>query len=67
MQWLGPWLIDNQFQDSVSAVCAHPTSLLGRSVQTLSLEEFVCGLFFYIFYCSQSDLLYRFSLVSTEQ
>lgn len=44
MQWLGPWLIDNQFQESVSAVCAHPTSLLGRSVQSINLEEFVCGL-----------------------
>uniref|UniRef100_A0A3Q1JY28 Ig-like domain-containing protein n=1 Tax=Anabas testudineus TaxID=64144 RepID=A0A3Q1JY28_ANATE len=42
MQWLGPWLIDNQFQESVSAVCAHPTSLLGRSVQSINLEEFVC-------------------------
>ncbi|XP_029006143.1 leucine-rich repeats and immunoglobulin-like domains protein 2 [Betta splendens] len=41
MQWLGPWLIDNQFQDSVS-ICAHPSSLLGRSVQSISLEEFVC-------------------------
>lgn len=43
MQWLGPWLIDSQFQQSVSAVCAHPASLLGRSVLSISPEEFVCG------------------------
>uniref|UniRef100_A0A7N9AXT2 Leucine-rich repeats and immunoglobulin-like domains 2 n=1 Tax=Mastacembelus armatus TaxID=205130 RepID=A0A7N9AXT2_9TELE len=45
MQWLGPWLADSQFhgrQQSVSAVCAHPVSLLGRSVLFISPEEFVC-------------------------
>ncbi|KAG7494683.1 leucine-rich repeats and immunoglobulin-like domains protein 2 [Solea senegalensis] len=42
MQWLGPWLTDSQFQQSVTAVCAHPPSLLGRSVLTISPEEFVC-------------------------
>ncbi|XP_060926094.1 leucine-rich repeats and immunoglobulin-like domains protein 2 [Limanda limanda] len=42
MQWLGPWLTDSLFQQSVSAVCAHPASLLGRSVLTISPEEFVC-------------------------
>ncbi|XP_067359524.1 leucine-rich repeats and immunoglobulin-like domains protein 2 isoform X2 [Channa argus] len=42
MQWLGPWLNDNQFHESVSAVCAHPTSLLGRHVQSINLGEFVC-------------------------
>lgn len=52
MQWLGPWLTDSQFQQSVSAICAHPVSLLGRNVLSLSSEEFVCGqshsLFLYI-------------------
>lgn len=43
MQWLGPWLTDSQFQQSVSAVCAHPAGLLGRSVLSISPEEFVCG------------------------
>lgn len=43
MQWLGPWLTDSQFQQSVSAVCAHPASLLGRNVLSISPEEFVCG------------------------
>uniref|UniRef100_A0A671YKT5 Leucine rich repeats and immunoglobulin like domains 2 n=1 Tax=Sparus aurata TaxID=8175 RepID=A0A671YKT5_SPAAU len=42
MQWLGPWLTDSQFQQSVSAICAHPASLLGRSVLSISAEEFVC-------------------------
>ncbi|XP_022617140.1 leucine-rich repeats and immunoglobulin-like domains protein 2 [Seriola dumerili] len=42
MQWLGPWLTDSQFQQSVSAVCAHPASLLGRNVLSISPEEFVC-------------------------
>lgn len=43
MQWLGPWLTDNQFQQSVSAVCAHPANLFGRSVLSISPELFVCG------------------------
>uniref|UniRef100_A0A3P8UC42 Leucine rich repeats and immunoglobulin like domains 2 n=1 Tax=Amphiprion percula TaxID=161767 RepID=A0A3P8UC42_AMPPE len=42
MQWLGPWLTDSQFQQSVSAICAHPANLLGRNVLSISLEEFVC-------------------------
>ncbi|GLD62978.1 leucine-rich repeats and immunoglobulin-like domains protein 2 isoform X1 [Lates japonicus] len=42
MQWLGPWLTDSPFQQSVSAVCAHPASLLGRNVLSISPEEFVC-------------------------
>ncbi|KAM9760072.1 leucine-rich repeats and immunoglobulin-like domains protein 2 [Menidia menidia] len=42
MQWLGPWLMETQFQLSVSAICAHPANLLGRSVLSISPEEFVC-------------------------
>uniref|UniRef100_A0A8D3CRH3 Leucine-rich repeats and immunoglobulin-like domains 2 n=1 Tax=Scophthalmus maximus TaxID=52904 RepID=A0A8D3CRH3_SCOMX len=42
MQWLGPWLKDHEFHQSVSAVCAHPATLLGRSVLTVTPEEFVC-------------------------
>uniref|UniRef100_I3KBX3 Leucine rich repeats and immunoglobulin like domains 2 n=1 Tax=Oreochromis niloticus TaxID=8128 RepID=I3KBX3_ORENI len=42
MQWLGPWLTDSQFQQSVSAICAHPVNLLGRNVLSISPEEFVC-------------------------
>ncbi|KAM4741532.1 leucine-rich repeats and immunoglobulin-like domains protein 2 [Anableps anableps] len=42
MQWLGPWLTESQFHQSVSAVCTHPASLLGRSVLSVSPEEFVC-------------------------
>ncbi|XP_055772919.1 leucine-rich repeats and immunoglobulin-like domains protein 2 isoform X1 [Salvelinus fontinalis] len=42
LQWLGPWLTDNRFLQSVSAMCAHPASLLGRNVLSVSLEELVC-------------------------
>ncbi|XP_043978128.1 leucine-rich repeats and immunoglobulin-like domains protein 2 isoform X2 [Gambusia affinis] len=42
MQWLGPWLTEGQFLQSVSAVCAHPAGLLGRSILSISPEEFVC-------------------------
>ncbi|XP_029550213.1 leucine-rich repeats and immunoglobulin-like domains protein 2 isoform X1 [Salmo trutta] len=42
LQWLGPWLTDNHFLQSVSVMCAHPASLLGRNLVSVSLEEFVC-------------------------
>ncbi|KAM6980867.1 leucine-rich repeats and immunoglobulin-like domains protein 2 [Aplochiton taeniatus] len=42
LQWLGPWLKDSSFLQTVSAVCAHPASLLGRSLLSVSLEELVC-------------------------
>ncbi|XP_015252004.1 PREDICTED: leucine-rich repeats and immunoglobulin-like domains protein 2 [Cyprinodon variegatus] len=42
MQWLGPWLTENHFHQSVSAVCAHPADLFGRSVLSISPDEFVC-------------------------
>ncbi|RVE72911.1 hypothetical protein OJAV_G00044760 [Oryzias javanicus] len=42
MQWLGPWLLESQFLQSVSAVCAHPANLFGRNVLSISPEEFVC-------------------------
>ncbi|XP_010865319.1 leucine-rich repeats and immunoglobulin-like domains protein 2 isoform X1 [Esox lucius] len=42
LQWLGPWLTKNHFLQSVSAVCAHPASLLGQNVLSVSLEELVC-------------------------
>lgn len=43
MQWLGPWLSESPFLQSVSAVCAHPADLFGRNVLSISPEEFVCG------------------------
>ncbi|XP_061793639.1 leucine-rich repeats and immunoglobulin-like domains protein 2 isoform X1 [Nerophis lumbriciformis] len=42
MQWLGPWLSNSHFQPPVSAVCAHPASLLGRNVLSISPVDFVC-------------------------
>ena len=43
LQWLGQWLIDSHFHQSVSAVCAHPASLVGRDILSVTAEEFVCG------------------------
>ncbi|XP_033938621.1 leucine-rich repeats and immunoglobulin-like domains protein 2 isoform X1 [Pseudochaenichthys georgianus] len=42
MQWLGPWLTENTFLQSVSAVCAHPASLLAHNVLSIGPQEFVC-------------------------
>uniref|UniRef100_A0A8C6UYB3 Leucine-rich repeats and immunoglobulin-like domains 2 n=1 Tax=Neogobius melanostomus TaxID=47308 RepID=A0A8C6UYB3_9GOBI len=42
MQWLASWLTDKPFQQSVSAVCAHPATLLGQSVLDISPDHFVC-------------------------
>nr|XP_057911496.1 leucine-rich repeats and immunoglobulin-like domains protein 2 [Doryrhamphus excisus] len=42
MQWLGPWLSNSHFQLPVSAICAHPANLLGRSVLSISPVDFVC-------------------------
>ncbi|KAJ3602044.1 hypothetical protein NHX12_029804, partial [Muraenolepis orangiensis] len=42
LQWLGQWLIDNQFHQSVSAACAHPAGLVGRDILSVSAEELVC-------------------------
>uniref|UniRef100_A0A8C2BC56 Leucine-rich repeats and immunoglobulin-like domains 2 n=1 Tax=Cyprinus carpio TaxID=7962 RepID=A0A8C2BC56_CYPCA len=43
LQWLGQWLIDSQFQQSCTAVCAHPAFLAGSSVLVIKPEEFVCN------------------------
>ncbi|XP_053724937.1 leucine-rich repeats and immunoglobulin-like domains protein 2 [Synchiropus splendidus] len=42
MRWFGPWLTDTRFESSVTAVCAHPASLLGRSVLSVTPDEFIC-------------------------
>ncbi|KAM8914368.1 leucine-rich repeats and immunoglobulin-like domains protein 2 isoform 2-T3 [Spinachia spinachia] len=42
LQWLGPWLAASHFQPSVSALCAHPASLLGHDVLSVTPELFVC-------------------------
>ena len=49
MQWLGPWLTENSFLQSVSAVCAHPASLLAHNVLSIGPQEFVCGQFLFSF------------------
>ncbi|XP_051562964.1 leucine-rich repeats and immunoglobulin-like domains protein 2 [Myxocyprinus asiaticus] len=43
LQWLSQWLIDSRFQQSCTAVCAHPASLAGSSVFMVKQEEFVCN------------------------
>uniref|UniRef100_A0A8C1DNF8 Leucine-rich repeats and immunoglobulin-like domains 2 n=1 Tax=Cyprinus carpio carpio TaxID=630221 RepID=A0A8C1DNF8_CYPCA len=43
LQWLGQWLIDSQFQQSCTAVCAHPAFLAGSSVLVIKPEEFPCN------------------------
>ncbi|XP_051568396.1 leucine-rich repeats and immunoglobulin-like domains protein 2 [Myxocyprinus asiaticus] len=43
LQWFGQWLIDSYFQQSCTAVCAHPISLAGSSVFMVKPEEFVCN------------------------
>lgn len=43
LQWLAKWLIDNRFQQSCIAVCAHPASLAGSSVFVVKPEEFICS------------------------
>ncbi|XP_035243832.1 leucine-rich repeats and immunoglobulin-like domains protein 2 [Anguilla anguilla] len=42
LQWMGGWLTASGFQHSVAAVCAHPASLLGRPVLSVSPDLFVC-------------------------
>ncbi|XP_018616249.1 leucine-rich repeats and immunoglobulin-like domains protein 2 isoform X1 [Scleropages formosus] len=42
LQWLAQWLKEHHFEQSVTAVCAHPASLLGHSILSLSPEELVC-------------------------
>lgn len=42
LQWLAPWLAGRPFQRSVTAVCAHPSSLMGRSLLTLSPDLLLC-------------------------
>uniref|UniRef100_A0A8C5HKU7 Ig-like domain-containing protein n=1 Tax=Gouania willdenowi TaxID=441366 RepID=A0A8C5HKU7_GOUWI len=43
MSWLGSWMKENRFLQSVSAVCAHPPPLLGHNVLSISPEQFVCN------------------------
>lgn len=43
LQWLGQWLINSRFQQSCTAVCAHPAFLAGSSVLAVKPEEFVCS------------------------
>ncbi|XP_045059452.2 leucine-rich repeats and immunoglobulin-like domains protein 2 isoform X3 [Desmodus rotundus] len=42
LKWLLQWLVDNNFQHSVNASCAHPDWLAGQSLLHVDLKDFVC-------------------------
>uniref|UniRef100_A0A8C0DXW3 Leucine rich repeats and immunoglobulin like domains 1 n=1 Tax=Balaenoptera musculus TaxID=9771 RepID=A0A8C0DXW3_BALMU len=42
LQWLPPWLLGRTLQGFVTAACAHPASLKGRSIFAVPPEAFVC-------------------------
>uniref|UniRef100_A0A7N6BKR1 Ig-like domain-containing protein n=1 Tax=Anabas testudineus TaxID=64144 RepID=A0A7N6BKR1_ANATE len=42
LKWLPVWVAEQTFMSCVNASCAHPQMLKGRSVFTVSQEEFVC-------------------------
>uniref|UniRef100_A0A2K6GMW2 Leucine rich repeats and immunoglobulin like domains 1 n=1 Tax=Propithecus coquereli TaxID=379532 RepID=A0A2K6GMW2_PROCO len=42
LKWLPPWLTGRMLQTFVTATCAHPESLKGQSIFSVSPESFVC-------------------------
>uniref|UniRef100_A0A8C0SF88 Ig-like domain-containing protein n=1 Tax=Canis lupus familiaris TaxID=9615 RepID=A0A8C0SF88_CANLF len=42
LKWLPPWLLSRTLQAFVTATCAHPESLKGQSIFSVSPESFVC-------------------------
>ncbi|XP_023609805.1 leucine-rich repeats and immunoglobulin-like domains protein 1 [Myotis lucifugus] len=42
LRWLPPWLLGRTLQASVTATCAHPEALQGRSIFSVPPESFVC-------------------------
>ncbi|XP_020140944.2 leucine-rich repeats and immunoglobulin-like domains protein 1 isoform X2 [Microcebus murinus] len=42
LKWLPPWLAGRTLQPFVTATCAHPESLKGRSIFSVSPDSFVC-------------------------
>ncbi|CAI9729892.1 leucine-rich repeats and immunoglobulin-like domains protein 3 isoform X2 [Octopus vulgaris] len=42
LAWLPKWLYENKFEDSVTAICAHPHSSKGKSIFAVKPEEFDC-------------------------
>ncbi|XP_069843818.1 leucine-rich repeats and immunoglobulin-like domains protein 3 isoform X2 [Dipodomys merriami] len=42
LKWLPQWVAENNFQSFVSAICAHPQLLKGRSIFAISPDGFVC-------------------------
>ncbi|XP_069332142.1 leucine-rich repeats and immunoglobulin-like domains protein 1 isoform X6 [Eulemur rufifrons] len=42
LKWLPPWLTGRMLQAFVTATCAHPESLKGQSIFSVSPESFVC-------------------------
>ncbi|XP_044133024.1 leucine-rich repeats and immunoglobulin-like domains protein 3 [Bufo gargarizans] len=42
LKWLPQWLTENKLQKFVNANCAHPQSLKGKSIFSVSADGFVC-------------------------
>ncbi|ELW47069.1 Leucine-rich repeats and immunoglobulin-like domains protein 1 [Tupaia chinensis] len=42
LKWFPPWLVGRMLQSFVTATCAHPESLKGQSIFSVSPESFVC-------------------------
>ncbi|XP_064450030.1 leucine-rich repeats and immunoglobulin-like domains protein 1 isoform X5 [Mirounga angustirostris] len=42
LKWLPTWLVGRTLQASVTATCAHPEALKGRSIFSVPPESFVC-------------------------
>ncbi|XP_028652353.1 leucine-rich repeats and immunoglobulin-like domains protein 2 [Erpetoichthys calabaricus] len=42
LAWLRQWLVENNFQESVVAVCAHPVGLAGSSILDVKTEALIC-------------------------
>nr|XP_020752211.1 leucine-rich repeats and immunoglobulin-like domains protein 1 isoform X2 [Odocoileus virginianus texanus] len=42
LKWLPPWLLGRTLQGFVTATCAHPEALKGRSIFSVPPESFVC-------------------------
>ncbi|XP_075415633.1 leucine-rich repeats and immunoglobulin-like domains protein 2 isoform X2 [Tenrec ecaudatus] len=42
LKWLLGWLVDSNFQHSLTVSCAHPEWLAGQSILHVDLKDFVC-------------------------
>ncbi|XP_043572283.1 leucine-rich repeats and immunoglobulin-like domains protein 2 isoform X1 [Chiloscyllium plagiosum] len=45
LKWLPPFLVEKQFQHMVTANCAHPVWLAGKSIFNVDAEDYICDAF----------------------